>query len=302
MRLAQLDHVTTPRDVPSVRAGMVSFPSDSLYQAHPRLAGLVKHHQRTLKDSWLCWVDRQLMQEAVNPLRAALDGDTIIEASSTPAPHGLIVLERPEIGTCVDEESPTIPMGAVTWTTSDRMAEVPLKVEGTQMAALSREPGDDAFTLAIWAYSMSVGWFPTTAWAGKFGQSLFDGVGHDQTDPHVRSQVEDATFALALWDVLTEPEVADIKPYARSKAQRTAIANGTPPEVVIARLRGAHAETSGHHNGPGVRFYVRPHYRNQACGPGRTQRRRIVVPGHWKGPDGAPVRITDHVFAANRGG
>lgn len=37
------------------------------------------------------------------------------------------------------------------------------------------------------------------------------------------------------------------------------------------------------------RFLVRGHWRNQTCGPKNSERRRIWIMPHWKGPDGAEI-------------
>jgi hypothetical protein len=48
------------------------------------------------------------------------------------------------------------------------------------------------------------------------------------------------------------------------------------------------------------RHLVRAHLRNQACGPGRTDRRLILVPPHIKGPDGAPLLRRPRVWSLDR--
>jgi hypothetical protein len=44
------------------------------------------------------------------------------------------------------------------------------------------------------------------------------------------------------------------------------------------------------------RWPVRGHFRNQAVGQGRKERRGTWVRPHWKGPDEMPARIRDHVL------
>lgn len=50
----------------------------------------------------------------------------------------------------------------------------------------------------------------------------------------------------------------------------------------------------GEGKSPTVRFMVRGHYRNQACGPAQTQRKIIWIQPHWKGDDGAPILARPH--------
>lgn len=65
----------------------------------------------------------------------------------------------------------------------------------------------------------------------------------------------------------------------------------TPPSVVTIQLRprinpdASEAEAREYRH----RWEVRGHWRLQACGPNRSERRRIWVEPHVKGPDGAPM-------------
>lgn len=43
------------------------------------------------------------------------------------------------------------------------------------------------------------------------------------------------------------------------------------------------------------RWVVRGHWRQQACGPGREQRRPTWIMPHLKGPDDAPLMPSEHV-------
>ncbi len=46
---------------------------------------------------------------------------------------------------------------------------------------------------------------------------------------------------------------------------------------------------------PAVKHIVRGHFRNQACGAGRQERKRIYIKPHWRGPDGAEVHERTYV-------
>lgn len=48
------------------------------------------------------------------------------------------------------------------------------------------------------------------------------------------------------------------------------------------------------------RWVVRGHWRNQAHGPGRTERRPTWVPSYIKGPEGAPLLAREHVYTWRR--
>ena len=49
-----------------------------------------------------------------------------------------------------------------------------------------------------------------------------------------------------------------------------------------------------------VRFPVKAHYRRQPYGKGRQLRRLVLVPAHWRGPDGAPVSKVERVWELDR--
>lgn len=75
------------------------------------------------------------------------------------------------------------------------------------------------------------------------------------------------------------------------------------PGITIVNLRRQYVpDQAGGEDGDGKpgrryrhRWVVSGHWRNQACGPGWSQRRRIWVPSHVKGPDGAPLLVTERV-------
>lgn len=47
---------------------------------------------------------------------------------------------------------------------------------------------------------------------------------------------------------------------------------------------------------PAIQWIVRGHWRNQPIGPGRTERKRIWIMPHWKGPQEAPKLFREYEF------
>lgn len=47
-----------------------------------------------------------------------------------------------------------------------------------------------------------------------------------------------------------------------------------------------------------VQFLVRGHWRNQACGPGLSERRMTWIEPHWKGPEEAPINRRSHIVGS----
>lgn len=44
-----------------------------------------------------------------------------------------------------------------------------------------------------------------------------------------------------------------------------------------------------------IRWVVRGHFRNQACGPKQSLRKQIYIEPHWKGSEDAPILVREHV-------
>jgi hypothetical protein len=47
---------------------------------------------------------------------------------------------------------------------------------------------------------------------------------------------------------------------------------------------------------PAVKHIVRGHFRNQACGVGRLERKRLYIKPHWRGPDGTTPHERTYVM------
>jgi hypothetical protein len=114
----------------------------------------------------------------------------------------------------------------------------------------------------------------------------------------------------ALWLMAHQPHVVDLSDLAPTRAQARRAQRGgqAPPTVRVVNLRrtiyeGAEAvpdDTAGGRRYR-VRWPVRPHWRQQAYGPGRRYRKTILVPPHIKGPAGAPFAKNTTVHLLNAG-
>lgn len=98
----------------------------------------------------------------------------------------------------------------------------------------------------------------------------------------------------AAWELMNTPTVAEAKPMPvpAKVAKKRAKKGRVDPEVRIVTLRPMRNENVTH--SPSGRKYhhrwlVRGHWRNQACGPKQSERKRTWVPSYTKGPDGAPL-------------
>lgn len=105
------------------------------------------------------------------------------------------------------------------------------------------------------------------------------------------------------WLLMEQPLLIDRTRERTDKSTARAYArDGLPtPEVTVVDLRRQYTPADQEENEgvPGRhyrhRWVVSGHWRNQAYGPERSLRRRTWVPSYVKGPDGAPLLLTEKV-------
>ncbi|MHC9556088.1 hypothetical protein ACQQ68_10970 [Corynebacterium diphtheriae] len=109
-------------------------------------------------------------------------------------------------------------------------------------------------------------------------------------------------FLGSIWLLSQQPGVAEEKTVNKSSRRNRSSGGKTqsPSAVRVINVRGG-GHTGGHASdstgGSGerhlsVRFMVRGHWRQQACGPKHGQRKPLFIQPFMKGPDDAPVRPT----------
>lgn len=111
----------------------------------------------------------------------------------------------------------------------------------------------------------------------------------------------------ATWLLMAQPGVADTRPLDEGELRGAATRRRARPERAVTLIdlrRAPHPGRADPGEDPtrtyGVRWLVRSHWRQQAVGPGRSQRRPTFIPSHIKGPDGAPLIGTEHVHVWRR--
>lgn len=110
---------------------------------------------------------------------------------------------------------------------------------------------------------------------------------------------------MAAMMLLQQDNLVSTEDHGASEAQRKARGRKAQQRkaetVKVVRLRRATrqgmeqahaAERSERH----TRWIVRGHWRQQACGVGRTDRRRIYIAPHYKGPEDGTLVVRDTVF------
>lgn len=107
----------------------------------------------------------------------------------------------------------------------------------------------------------------------------------------------------ALWLMLNQTLVSTREEQVRPKQTHHARRLKLHTKVTVIDLRrieGAKRGEGESHIEWRSRWVVRGHWRWQAYGPGRTERRRIWVAPFIKGPEDKPLVVNEHVYALRR--
>jgi hypothetical protein len=287
-------------------------------------------------DNHIGWVRRsldnaQLMHvtaDMCDVLYASLDSmpDDFVLTEGVPSrPYGLVVFAKPYFGIDAGDHDNTVRVDAIVW----GLVNLPLRnrdgddtpewqttpavrpgfgfyalrwVDGTPDDARSR----DALERLPAALRT---WWPLGRSDWAIGDRVADTV-HDGIDPTSRvhaSMVDDRRLMTALWSIVRQTQVvATTTVVADRAAQRRLDRSGSRAErtVQVIHLRRREYMPRGEQPGDGrrvrVRFAVRPFWRNQACGPGWSQRRLILVPAHFRGPTDAPLTRIERIWNLDR--
>lgn len=122
--------------------------------------------------------------------------------------------------------------------------------------------------------------------------------GHPEHEP---ARLVFAAWALLNQEGLTESATrTPAPPQARSKARKRRAELDQTPVTVVDLRRAARDRQAAVEGAAQSRFHsrwiVRGHWREQACGKGRADRRRIYVEPHYKGPADAPLVLRERVY------
>ena len=101
----------------------------------------------------------------------------------------------------------------------------------------------------------------------------------------------------ASWLLMQQPTIADAKRVVPRTGRRKSSPDAPPSVndvqiIDLRRLATKRSEAPSHEEGREyhVRWLVRGHWRQQACGPGRKFRKPVFVAPHIRGPEGAPLK------------
>ena len=152
-------------------------------------------------------------------------------------------------------------------------------------------------------------WYGTGRSDWLFGHRIdkvYGGMDSDQ----FQSMREDRSLITALFTIASTKTVAETTEVHPDRATKRRVQRvGTDDKVTVVHLRrevpkAADADmvddTPDGKRHLTVRYIVSAHLRHQAFGPGRSQRKLILIPPHVRGPEGAPLVRRSRVYSLDR--
>lgn len=226
----------------------------------------------------LWWVRPDMARLAWDAAKTLPENTRLLEA--VPAPKGILIWEGDPLVSGVlvtsrySDEHRTAPIYGVTWEVTARGVDV-----GT---LIYDPPGSDELSHMPYL---------TYLYIGQLKKDL--------------EAYLTATFLLA-----TQPRIGQITQHDPTPRRRRRVSPSAPGDIatgvnLVALRENARRlveDTGGEDKkwGLSVRFMVRGHWRNQACGEKLGQRRPVYVAPYLKGPEDAPLKTSETVFVWRR--
>lgn len=268
--------------------------------------------------------------ELCEVLFASIDSmpeDRVLEISDPPVPQGLVVFQTPFIGIDAGNEFEQVRVDAMLWgpVRLPPWDGWPLSTEAivpgygmgafryfdpqTQEDLVARTMKHEAEQRGL-PLETQRSWMPLGRSDWLLDQRI-DATTHCGIDPDGKAQEsmkEDRKLMAALWALIRQKRIVDrriILPSREAARRLDRAGDHTRRAVEVVHLRRPEYRprnedgTLGQRR-VGVRYAVRPFWRNQAWGPGWSKRRLILVPGHLRGPEGAPVQHVERIWEVDQ--
>lgn len=220
-----------------------------------------------------------------------------------PSEHGVVFMETAPAAPVrfVDLPSGTAsPLNAFCWTSVEGRILISILTRGSAIHAAAKDVDLDMLPSPLYTvYSLNLD--PDLAQgAGRVDPTMLTGT--DTIAPAFYTDEEEMRDVLALigttWLLMGQSGVTrstETTPPPTSRARKAAARGEAVPEVVVTEhalsRKMAYSQRAGTGSGRKAtsRWWVRGHWRQQACGPGRTQRRPVYIEPHTAGAAGAEV-------------
>lgn len=305
-------NITSPRDVPDFRLWMIDQWSpggmfDLMDQVQPveviqgeRVLNIDANMQRRLLPEADLWWVTEDMTRLVDHSSKTLPETTLTE-DLIPADYGLIVFAQPLMGVMYDTGEP-ISTDAMTWGVGiyHRNNEPGVSITSYHRVHLGDEIGNAAHGYQTSRHDF---WAPTGTTVWQFGSDtdalVFEGFRDD--DLRAASLSEDRRWLAATWLLASQPlTVSELQRAQRPAAKRSSRAN-VGSDVRVVDLRPRPRSESGDGEGAARREHdhrwmvAGPNgdgfWRQQVCGPGRSQRRPTWIEPYVAGPADRPLKL-----------
>jgi hypothetical protein len=236
------------------------------------------------------WVKADMVALAVAAGEQLLE--TAWDITVRPSAAGLIYFQG-GVG-MTDAGLGPLPIDAAVWGTIAGRCHVWLMVDRRRLAKVAEMLPEAA--VGMLSHADALGRMPPLVPVSALWRPLDEITRRGDTDPLM--------FTLnAAWLLMQQPTLLDRTRERPERSQRQAYARaGRPvPEISVIDLRRAYVPQDRDPDaGSDGRTYrnrwvVSGHWRNQAYGPEHSQRRRQWIPSYVKGPDGAPLLVTEKV-------
>ena len=282
-------------------------------------ANTIRWYWERLPEAQLIHVS-PMMTDFITAAAESVPAGMTLTPEDAPTPTGLVVFGRPVYGTDAGPDNPGQPVrvDGIMWGNvhlpprdipwyDPRWVEQNLKGVSVAMFRMIEPGQDDVLGIdvqrTIWVPLGRTDW----PWGDRMDEKPSDFLPNASDEQWVSMQ-EDRRLLAALWGVINQKRLVesfDVMP-DRGLRRRLARAGhgGRDEKVRIVHLRRTEysmldrTEETGRH--VKVRFPVRPFYRRQPYGPGRSLRRIVLVPAHWRGPDDAPITHAERVWSVDR--
>lgn len=279
-----------PQDFPEHRNHVVADPD--LWYLLPYLDKLMDredfahadHIRDEMAEARLWW----LGTDACELIEAAWESmpPTTLTRDLAPDPSGFLCFERIHWGIASDRPDPV---------RVDYLQWFPTRIKGR-----------DALSIVCWQDGITAG--REIPYTGPLGRA--DWLYGDDTDAPLPgldpaalpSVVEDRRLLACIWQLSSQASITDAvdSDVDRPTRRRLERRRQSVPKVRIINLAHRHRAVSGDPGGHRDvewtrRWIVSGHWRQQACGPGRTQHRPVYIAPFIKGPEDKPLVTGDSV-------
>lgn len=236
----------------------------------PQMAEQLRREARALHHAELYWVTKKMVDVALTAAPTLPEWTPLL---ALPSPSGILCWDKPAGITLAHESRTPLTFDAAYWDSHAGRLTIHM---------LTRDDPDGV------------------PWIGTRDVII------DTTQPRreecdrLPDAIPELSVLAAAWLLMGQPRVAESRPLRITDSAGAGRAGREPSlvSVVDVRPRIAHpADEPGHaHRGFDHQWWVAGHWRQQACGPGYSDRRPIWIAPHIKGPEGTPIAEKVHIW------